>query len=344
HILHPDPLLTLRDVSRCAVTCKFFSGVVRNSVDIQYKLELYAQGLISTQIATMDSESFGISSKMCSLKKLASLWRSDFPANIVFETSFYAAEPLYSMPAKYIPPIQSLKCGLWWGKMHDFVIRDCNTNPKLSQTWSKDDLFPQSLLLGLFTFDPLQDLMALLPWPHSFTVTDAGQDHRASLCKQTFDAPGDYFARFEREPEICGDRVFVFYHIVETDETPLPGMFIQVIDWRRGHASNHIFRQPGPLEEIHIRVVDEQKIVFVSSEGFMSLYTLQGLDGSPQCRITCCLPKSSHTFFPQMFVHVPLSFHGTAARPELMPHYVPSLEGSFFSRERYPSHRHGHRL
>ncbi|KAG2115505.1 hypothetical protein DEU56DRAFT_840705 [Suillus clintonianus] len=332
-------LLTPRDVSRCAVTCKFFSGVVRNSVDIQYKLELYAQGFINTEIATMDS--FGISSKMHSLKKLASLWRSDFHANTVFETSFAAAEPLFAMPAKCI----SLKCGLWWGHMRDFLIRDCNTNPKLSRTWSKDDLFPQSVLPGFVTFHALQDLMVVLPWPDSFTVTDAGQDHYVFLvefrlassqrphphshpsagcasfeCKQSFDAPGDYCARFEKEPEICGDRVFVFYHIVDTAETPLPGM--------RGHVSNHIFRQLGTLrfEEVRVRVIDEQKIVVVSSEGFMSLYTLQGLDWSPQCRITYRLPKSNHTSFPLMFVHIPSSFHGTAARPELMPHYVPSLE------------------
>ncbi|KAG2037586.1 hypothetical protein BDR03DRAFT_956972 [Suillus americanus] len=83
-ICHILILLNSRDINRCAMTCNTFRTAVWNSVNIQYKLEIYAQGLISTKTDTMNSIS--ISRKMHSLKKLAYLWRSDFHANTIFET------------------------------------------------------------------------------------------------------------------------------------------------------------------------------------------------------------------------------------------------------------------
>ncbi|KIK38052.1 hypothetical protein CY34DRAFT_809768 [Suillus luteus UH-Slu-Lm8-n1] len=66
------------------MACNTFRFAVWNSVDIQYKLEIYTQGLIGTETTTMNS--IGVSRKMHSLKKLASLWPSDFHANTIFET------------------------------------------------------------------------------------------------------------------------------------------------------------------------------------------------------------------------------------------------------------------
>ncbi|KAG2153560.1 uncharacterized protein EDB93DRAFT_1135459, partial [Suillus bovinus] len=104
-ICHILILLSPRDISRCAMTCNTFSVVVQNSVHIQYKLEINAQGLISTETTTMNST--GVSRKtLCSLKKLASLWRSDFRATTTFE----AVVPI-DFPSPW--PLQSGKCGLW---------------------------------------------------------------------------------------------------------------------------------------------------------------------------------------------------------------------------------------
>ncbi|KAG2358859.1 hypothetical protein BDR07DRAFT_1379075 [Suillus spraguei] len=106
-------LLNPRDISHCAM----------NSVEVQYKLEIYAQGLISTETATTNSDS--ISRKMCSLKKLASIMRQpDFHANIIFETAL--ATTLRYTP-DIPPPSQSVKCGLWWTDMSlgKFCTQDC---------------------------------------------------------------------------------------------------------------------------------------------------------------------------------------------------------------------------
>ncbi|KAG1840280.1 hypothetical protein DFJ58DRAFT_93523 [Suillus subalutaceus] len=152
-------LLNPKDINRCAMTCNTFCTVVWNSVDIQYKLELYAQGLISTETGAMHSN--GISGKMCSLKKLAFLWRSDFQANTIFETLVTAAT--FPMPSQFV------KCGLWWTDpgmtLDTFHIQDCRTDPKLSRAWSTNDLFPQHWPPGFVAFDPLQDLMAVFLSP-----------------------------------------------------------------------------------------------------------------------------------------------------------------------------------
>ncbi|KAG2107048.1 uncharacterized protein F5147DRAFT_761525 [Suillus discolor] len=336
-ICHILILLNPRDISRCAMTCNIFWLVVRNSAHIQYKLEIYAQGLISTGTATMNST--GISRKtLCSLKKLASLWRSDFHATATFEAvvSNIAVE-FRAIPWEYMPPIQSVRCGLWWlpsPQMDNFYIQDCSTNPTLeSRTWSLDDT------RGFHTFNPLQDLMVLCSEPDDcVTVTDAEQDHHVcwvkfrlassqrphpsavciSLeCKHTFDAPGYYNAALS-PPVICED----------TDDWPVSGMFIQVINRRKGYVNRHFLCQPDIYAPDCFYPFDEQKFVIIGPEGSIYLYTLQGLDGPPQCRIIYHPPKIPHLSLhdSEIIIHGHPSLLGKAARPGLMPSYVPSLE------------------
>ncbi|KAG1825256.1 hypothetical protein EV424DRAFT_1643500 [Suillus variegatus] len=340
-ICHILILLNPRDISRCALTCNIFWLVVRNSVYIQYKLEIYAQGLISTGTATMNST--GISRKtLCSLKKLASLWRSDFHATTTFETVVTTATTWQPML-----PIQDVKCGLWWShspKEDKLYIQGCGTNLMLSRTWSI------GYVEGFFTtFDPLQDLMVVCSKPDDcVTVTDAEQNHHvcrvqfrlassqrphpsavcSSLeCKHTFDAPGHYRAALS-PPVICGDRVFIVYEMEDMDNWLVSGMFIQVINWRKGYVNRHFLCQPDIYDQHCFYPVDEQKFVIIGPEGSIYLYTLQGLNGPPQCRIIYHPPTIPHLSLSEsnIVVRGHPSLLGKAARPGLMPSYVPSLE------------------
>ncbi|KAG1902595.1 uncharacterized protein F5891DRAFT_1171940 [Suillus fuscotomentosus] len=346
-ICHILILLNPRDISRCALTCNIFWLVVRNSVHIQYKLEIYAQGLTSTGATTMNST--GISKKtLCSLKTLASLWRSDFHATTTFETVVAISV------TEYIPflPIQDVKCGLWWSCSlgeDKFYIQGCGTNPTLSRTFVGD--FDGFLTT---TFDPLQDLMVVCSEHHDdVTVTDAKQDYHVcwvefrlassqcphpsaactSLeCKHTFYAlPGHYRAAWS-PPKICGDHVFILYYIENTADDchpeHVPGMFIQVINWRGGYVNRHFLCQLRMCEIDLFYPVDEQKLVIIGPEGSIYLYTLQGPDGSPQCRIIYHLPKILHLslYDSEPIFHGHPSLHGKAAHQGLMPSYVPSLE------------------
>ncbi|KAG1800412.1 uncharacterized protein HD556DRAFT_1534260 [Suillus plorans] len=296
--------------------------------------------------------SAGVSRKtLCSLKKLASLWRSDFHATATFEAVVSIAVGFRAIPWECMPPIQSVKCGLWWlplPQVDNFHIQDCSTNSTLeSRTpWSLDDTG------GFHTFDPLQDLMVLCSEPDDcVTVTDAEQDHHVcrvefrlassqrphpsavctSLeCKHTFDAPGYYNAALS-PPVICGDRVFIVYEIEDTDGWLVSGMFIQVINWRKGYVNRHkqhFLCQPDIYDEVCFYPVDEQKLVIVGPEGSIYLYTLQGLDGPPQCRIIYHPPKIPHLSLhdSEIIIHGHPSLLGKAARPGLTPSYVPSLE------------------
>ncbi|KAG1800430.1 uncharacterized protein HD556DRAFT_1036715 [Suillus plorans] len=344
-ICHILILLNPRDISRCAMTCNIFWLAVRNSVYIQYKLEIYAQGLISTGTAAMDST--GVSSKtLCSLKKLATLWRSDFHATTTFETVVTAAATWGRML-----PIQDVKCGLWWTRSldeHKFYIQSCGTNLTLSRTWSIGD----GVQGFLTTFDPLQDLMVVCSEHHHYVaVTDAEQDYPVcrvefrlassqrphpsaectSLeCNHTFDALPGYHHTALSPPVICGDHVFILYYIEVIsccDSEPVPGMFIQVINWRKGYVNRHFLCHLDFCKLDLLYPVDEQKFVIIGPKSIY-LYTLQGLDGPPQCRIIYHLPKILHLSLHNscIRVHGHPSLHGKAARPGLMPSYVPSLE------------------
>lgn len=68
-------------------------------------------------------------------------------------------------------------------------------------------------------------------------------------------------------------------------------------------------------------------MVVVSEDGRLSLYTLREPDGSPQHRITYLLPGLRYCrSLPYYVIHATPSFHGTAARPDHMPGYVPDPE------------------
>ncbi|OAX38821.1 hypothetical protein K503DRAFT_865872 [Rhizopogon vinicolor AM-OR11-026] len=340
-ICHILLLLTPRDLTRCTTTCKKIWDASQNSVYIQYTLELFAQGF--TETATLDSIS--VSRKMGSLEKLASLWRSDFDAKIVFE------EVVGPMRHDRFPKNQYVKCGLWWiWAQKNLFIRDCDGNIELSRTWRVDSLSSQHQpgILRTFslTFEPLQDLVVavLMPPCMVVVVTDAGQEHSifqlefrsaSSLlphpdslctsleCEHAFGEPGDYFVFLLGKPAICGDRVVVLYHVHSVCGQYLS---VQVIDWRKGHAKSYRLSDPvEPKSSFHL--VDEQTMVVIEKQGHLSLYTLQGPDGLPQHRVTYLLPNIAfHKDEPSFVIHATPSFYGTITRPDLIPCYIPSLE------------------
>ncbi|OJA16319.1 hypothetical protein AZE42_08374 [Rhizopogon vesiculosus] len=291
----------------------------------------------SLRPATLDW--VGVSRKTCLLKKLASLWRSDFHAKPIFEDT--VAGPFYER----FPWTQSVKCGFWWMWADgNLLIRSCDGNVELSRTWRTHSLSSQYQFLRSVIVDPLQDLVVTVftfslgtfyvpprQDHHIFTVefrlassqlpyTDS--ECTSLECKHVFNKPGYYLLHLLGHPAICGDRVVVLYYL----NLRLTGkLFIRVIDWRTGHAKSYRLRDPvGPKSNFHL--VDEQTIVLIGEQGHLALYTLHELDGSPQHRATYLLPDLQRGFQPEFVVHATPLFHGTAARPDLIPGYVPSLE------------------
>ena len=67
-------------------------------------------------------------------------------------------------------------------------------------------------------------------------------------------------------------------------------------------------------------------MVIICGKGFLILYTLRELDGLPQRRITYLLPEMQRYFSISYTIHGTPSFQCMAARPGLMPDYIPSPE------------------
>jgi len=217
-------------------------------VQIQYKLELHAQGY--TETATLDS--IDVSRKMYLLKELASLWGPDFHVNTVFEEAV-AVTPAHD---HMILGTRSMKYGFWWmWREGNLIIRDCNTNTKLSRTWPRDAWPVEHQSLRSVIVDTLQNLVVLVYLYDSINVDDAEQDHNILLvefrlassqhldamctplmCTHTFSVPGLYGVSVVGQPAICGDRIVVLYYTI-TQRTP-SNMSIQVMDWRKGHAKS----------------------------------------------------------------------------------------------------------
>jgi hypothetical protein len=187
---------------------------------------------------------------MSSLKKLVTLWRSDFHASTVFEAAVSSRD--------YLSGIQHMKCGIWWMCDNDnLFIRDCNTNINLSHSFPRHQQFSQDRLPGSMrvVFDPIQNLVVVIPFPGICIVTGAEQKNRhifsvefrlaSSLlphpesvgtslkCQHSFEDSGHHRVVLTHEPAICGDRVVILYCTSATVES-----FIQVIDWRKGHAKS----------------------------------------------------------------------------------------------------------
>ncbi|KAG1856455.1 hypothetical protein F4604DRAFT_1798506 [Suillus subluteus] len=364
-ICHILLFLTPKDLCRCAITCKTVRGAAQNSVHIQYKLELYAQGLHETD--SMGADSISVARKMCSLKNLASLWWSGFHVNTVFQDVVTSDE-------HFLEP-QSMKCGtLWVWRMNSLLIRDCKEKTKLPHVWPEHDLFkqprhPHGLVMHSVVFDPLQDLVVAVSSPPVFSLDDAQQDHLVfwvdfwlassqlphpdSACTSLecrhpceFPALNTYLVRIVGRPAICGDRIIVLYCTNHrTLRNTASNMFIQVIDWRKGHVKRHALCEPGDQLHTNLHLIDKHTIVIINSKGHIVLYTLQGLDGSPRRRITYLLPilkpsldssPESASTLPYYVVYASPSFHGAVAHPDMMPSYVPSPESQIMILEILP--------
>jgi hypothetical protein len=194
---------------------------------------------------------------MHSLKNLASLWQSDFHADMFFQDVVSSDQPFVGLP--------TVTCGtLWLWRLDSLLIRDCTTKTKLPHVWPEHGLFKQSghsygLTRHSVIVDPLQDLVVAVSSPH-FNMDYSQQDHlvfwvdfwlassqlphpdsaRTSLeCRHTCETPahGNYIVRLVGRPAICGDRIVVLYHTSHhTSRNTASNMFIQVIDWRKGHV------------------------------------------------------------------------------------------------------------
>ncbi|OAX38820.1 hypothetical protein K503DRAFT_856435 [Rhizopogon vinicolor AM-OR11-026] len=300
---------------------------------MQYKLELYAQGFTDT--ATLDS--IDVYRKMHLLEKLASLWRSDFRAKTVSE----------AVDGPYSGRLQSAK---WWMWNCSLFIRHCNsvTNVERSWPWLTQSFSPQQLLLMRLSIvvDPLQDLVGSVFATYQLTVTDVRQEYQVFVvefrlalsqlphpdsacsslnCTHAFDEPGGYIVHVRRT-EICGDRVVVVYQ-VDSESSDAQDLFIQVIDWRKGHAKHYPLCFPFEPDRAIFRLLDEQTMIGVGEDGQLALYTLRELDGSPQHRVTYLLPNLAfHRHLPSYMIHATPSFYCTTTRPDLLPRYVPSLK------------------
>ncbi|KAG1766858.1 hypothetical protein EV702DRAFT_785613 [Suillus placidus] len=297
-ICHILCFLTPRDLCRCAMTCKTTQNAAQSSIHVQYKLELYAQGFTETR--TLNS--IGVHRRMSSLKRLVTLWQSVFHASTVFE------DAVSSIKINF-PDLQYMKCGIWWTWDGDNIfIRDCNTNIKLSHSFPRRQQFSQDWLprsVRSVVLDPIQDLVVVVPFPGICIVTGAEQNRHifsvefrlassmlphpdsvdASLkCQHSFEESGHYPVNLTQDPAICGDRIVILYY---TSNIVGSNVFIQVIDWRKGHAKSYPLR--GDIAGFHL--VDEQKFVVIDTQGVITLYTLQE-HGSPQRRVMYHLQES----------------------------------------------------
>ncbi|KAG1902354.1 uncharacterized protein F5891DRAFT_1186452 [Suillus fuscotomentosus] len=341
-ICHILLLLHFKDLSCCVLTCKAFWHVAQNFVDVQIQLELYAQGF--TETPTLDW--VDVSSKMYSLKRLASMWQSDFHLNSVSEQTVAIGNIL----SPYIPSLQSVKCGIWWmSVISRLFIRECDTNFKSTQTWPEQSF--DSLVDMPFTksvvVDPLQDLAVMVSYgildmlvhrdfSMTFRLASSQRPHPDSPwpylnCMRPPEMDPDHDFRFVDQPAICGDRVVALYYYTNHSRST-SNIFILVVDWRKGHAKgSSLYELGGTKASFHL--LDEQRIIVIGPEGGMALYTLE-LDGSPRRRITYVLPSVQRDLDygpvgllrPRYVIHATPSFHGQAVHPDLIPDYVTSLE------------------
>ncbi|KAG1744142.1 uncharacterized protein EDB91DRAFT_212124 [Suillus paluster] len=201
-----------------------------------------------------------------------------------------AADVSYRRPTagscSYILIASFLECGPFWAIL-----------PRSFQ-WTFDWLHPSFHIRTL----------RALPWTANTTCG--------------FDKPGA-FVYLAGTPAICGDRVVALYYFSEYHSPEgASTMSMLVIDWRKGHLKRHPLCERGGLQ-VTFHLVDERTMVTVGSEGRMTVYTLQGPDGEPQRQFAYLLPNMNPGI--HVIYATPL-FHGVAARPDLMPSYVPSLE------------------
>ncbi|KAG1737431.1 hypothetical protein EDB19DRAFT_1986545 [Suillus lakei] len=124
-------------------------------------------------------------------------------------------------------------------------------------------------------------------------------------------APGHYL-HFMGQPAICGDRIVILYYMSNINllgRISMSNIFIQVINWRKGHAKGYPLYELGG-REANFHLLDEQRIIVIG----------------PDCLLTFYFYPGQTAVSPLYVIHASPSFHSAAARPDLMPDYVTSPE------------------
>ncbi|KAG2368628.1 hypothetical protein BDR07DRAFT_1048082 [Suillus spraguei] len=199
-------------------------------------------------------------------------------------------------------------------------------------------------MLKSIVVDPLQDLVVVVFRTSyspddgllsvAFRLASSRSPHPDSACTSLKCKHPCDVVRFTEVfivglPAICGDHIIVLYYTMNFGSLgTASNIFIQVIDWKKGRAKG---------------VGERQIFIYSTNKGLLSSaqkavwYTLPELDGSPQRRISYILPHvrrgldyyvypGQTRVSPVYAIHASPLFHGAAARPNLMPDYITSLE------------------
>ncbi|KAG2148775.1 hypothetical protein DEU56DRAFT_80124 [Suillus clintonianus] len=326
-------LLSYPEIIRCALTCRTLYNTVKNSVELQYTIELGMQRLIPVH----PGPPAGSVEFLRTLRDKASSWRS-FELNAIqrlhyaFTTRRHHHAHLYGIfKAITHQQLSIVALTTWHGDVISKVI-DLNTcTPETMKAppcvWKADGLYQNT---GTFScMDETQDLMVTgeilrdsdFKYQIRLRAISTGKGHplahecRIVTGRAMIDVIGS--AEFKSKcgkADVLGDRIALHDTVnVEGDQRYRT---LCVWNWHHGGPADDVFLCGEGDGASEIRFVTTEKLLVLTSRGHIELYNVEDLSKAPQLQAGFTLPVSFGAYCHFQF---PSVFHSVSSCARLTP-------------------------
>ncbi|KAH7910125.1 hypothetical protein BJ138DRAFT_1102112 [Hygrophoropsis aurantiaca] len=322
-------ILPFREILSCASTCRALSELARNSLHLQYIIELGAQGL------TVSSNQTSIDEKLGLLKARDHLW--DGSASFVLENQNTSC--LRRPPEETGGQGRSWISGgfLCYFSLHQQLasireLRNSNSRPRFSYVWQADDTSPEfdaSYHVLNMEIDPSSDLLVIVRGKRSLDsdiwIDRSGHTFIIDLRKISTNEPHPYSAvssvpcfpykRLKGDEDnrasllglkISGDHIALLSSVAYCDSGYDNDRYkhhffpvLMVYNWRTGKAANGIVLDHS-LIDYHLISGESRFLIVTALLLAVYTYSLEDPIKPPQCQVRYNLPEGNYR---------PIGFH-----------------------------------
>ncbi|KAG0696613.1 hypothetical protein DFH29DRAFT_193333 [Suillus ampliporus] len=312
--------LAHNEIIRCALTCRTIYLTVKNSLDLQYAIELGTQGLVQVHPRP---PTVSITECMHILREHANAW-SSFKLNVTKRLHFREISSSWSITHQHL--------GLSWYIANRFgtaawplgntalskVVDIKTCTPQMANgpfcTWTKDNPVPGIEPVETCYVDETHDLLVTVDawkvrlgrkskcrvkYRVNFRTLSTGKEHPLAHGSQEVVMTGTSDRRFSSTNVyhrmlviILGDRIALYSGVVLDLSRPSGDdlYLLHVWNWHEGCEADDICVIGKDLFLVELCFLTPEKLLALTSESLIELYDVEDLSKAPQLQARFMMP------------------------------------------------------
>ncbi|KAG2127319.1 hypothetical protein BD769DRAFT_763307 [Suillus cothurnatus] len=303
--------LPYNDILRCASTCRIMHMTVKNSVELQYILELGSQGLVQVH---PQPPNVSIEECLRILREKANAW-SSFNLNVTKKIKLPSVWPPHSSSlthrqlglAWYFPGNSSESYKTVMSEVID--TETCAPDPENRSLcrWNKDDPIPGITTADEEYIDETHDLFVTVDildtrprrnskFQINFRQLSTGEKHHLSHGSQLVTVTRPRSKRLSSRVnvdhdvlvDVLGDRVALYGAAIVNDDYKF--WSLHVWNWHEGQQAHNICAVGEGQGFIKMRFLVKEKLLALTECSGIELYDIEDLSKAPQLQARFMLP------------------------------------------------------